>query len=1006
MLLRFRILGPLSVTAAGREVAITAGRDRVVLAMLLLRPSRIVSVDELIDAVWEDRPPATARGQLQTCVSRLRRTLPPDLILTDPAGYGISTDGAALDATEFARLVTAAGAAGEPDDARKLLREALDLWRGPVLAGIDSRMIRRQAAVLDEQYAMVLEDRIDLDLAGGHDRDLVAELTGLVERFPLRERLRTQLMLALHRAGSQAGALAEYRRFRELLRDELGIEPGVALQEVHRKILLGDPAAPPPSASGPEAVDSLPRVVGDFTGRDELTARLLATLDSADPLPAVRVVDGMPGSGKTTFAVHLAGLLRDRFPDASLFVDLQGHSDERPLLPEAALVTLLRQLGVPADHIPDHLDERIRLWRGELATRRSIVVLDNAASTAQVLPLLPASGSTLVLITSRRRLAGLDGVQPESLPVLDDAEAMALLARIVGTRVAAEPEAALEVVRRCGRLPLAIRLAGARLAHRPRWQVSDLLRRLGDAVLPELAAEDRTVASAFALSYGQLPERAQRMFRLLGLHPGERFEALAAAALADEPLASARDLLDDLVDVHLVEEPEPEIYRLHDLLREYAAVLAADLSAEDRRGAVARLLDFHLHAFVAANDGPQRTLTMADLDLGPPRRPDLAAALADPAAHLERERPNLAAFAAAAMAVDQPAWAWRLPRAAWRYLYSRGYVPELDLLLRRGLEAAQQFGDEPTVATCANYLASSAQRLGRRDEARALLELAIRIRRKLGDDRGVARSMGNLAVIEETEGRFAEMIALSEKALRIGMRVPEDRMGLALRRNAIGSGQARLGRYGPALHNYRLRLQLAIEMRDSVGLAAVLHAIGVIKWQAGLATVATARRMVTAALRLSRSAGYAMVEGQALADLARLEHAEGRTGPALELVARAITIAERIRHERYESLCCTYRGEFLLAVGDVSGARESCDHALRLARTRFPYEWALALSGRAAVHLAEGDRVSARRLLEQALAMFARMGVPERHDVERRLAGLDSGRDQLRTPAGGGRMEG
>ncbi|WP_433722746.1 BTAD domain-containing putative transcriptional regulator [Actinoplanes sp. CA-051413] len=1006
-MLRFRILGPLSVTAAGREVAITAGRDRVVLAMLLLHQGRIVGFEELIDAVWPDRPPVTARGQLQTCVSRLRRTLGPDVILTDPAGYGIGCGEEDLDAAVFIRLISqarAVAAGGDTVAGRELFRKALGLWRGPVLTGLDVPAVRQRGAVLDEQYASAVEDRVDLDLAADRDPDLLAELTGLVERFPLRERLRAQLMLALHRAGRQAGALAEYRRFRDLVREELAIEPGAALQEVHRRILLGEPAAPRPPAPGPEAVDSLPRVVGDFTGRDELTARLLATMDSADPVPAVRVIDGMAGSGKTTFAVHLAGLLRDRFPDASLFVDLQGHSDERPLLPEAALVTLLRQLGVPADHIPDHLDERVRLWRGELATRRSIVVLDNAASTAQVLPLLPASGNTLVLITSRRRLAGLDGVQPESLPVLDDAEAVALLARIVGARVAAEPEAALEVVRRCGRLPLAIRLAGARLAHRPRWQVADLLRRLGDAALPELAAEDRTVASAFALSYGQLPERAQRMFRLLGLHPGERFEALAAAALADESLASARDLLDDLLDVHLVEEPEPEVYRLHDLLREYAEMLAAELSAAERRDAVGRLLDFHLHAFLAANDGPQRAIVAVDLGSATPRRPDLAAALEDPIAHLERERPNLAAFADAAMAADQPELVWRLPRAAWRFLYTRGYVTEVDALLRRGLEAARELGDDSAVAISANYLASSAQRLGRRDEARGLLELAIRLSRGI-DAVNTVRSMGNLAVIYESEGRFDKMIECSRQALRIGLSVPSDRVHAGLQHGAVGAGHARLGRFGPALHHLRLRLQLATTTEDTVGVASSLHHIARVKWQAGLAGAATTRRMLTAALRLSRSVGWTIGEAEGLGQLAQLDHAEGHTGTAIEQVEQAIAVVDRIGHHRYGAWYRVHRGAFLLAVGDVAGAAESCEDALRLARTRFPYEWALALSGRAAVHLAQGDAGSARRLLEQALTMFARMGVPERHDVERRLAELDSGQDQLRTPAGGGRME-
>jgi DNA-binding SARP family transcriptional activator/tetratricopeptide (TPR) repeat protein len=1001
---RFGILGPLQVTDSGREVVISAGRDRIVLAMLLLKPGQIVATDDLIDALWDDDPPATARGQLQTCVSRLRRTLPAGMIRTDPAGYGLLAGGDDLDSLAFARLVAQAqtgnGAAG------KLLREALDLWRGAALAGIDSRAVRHQAAVLDEQRATAIEDWLDLELDDGHDRDLVAELSGLVEQFPLRERLRAQFMLALHRAGRSADALTEYRRACDLFRDQLGIDPGPVLHDLHRRILLGKVAGPRSLRAGLVAIDSLPRAVGDFTGRDELMVRLLGTVDAADSAPAIRIIDGMAGSGKTTSAVHLAGLAGARFPDARLFVDLQGHSDQRPLRPEAALVTLLRQLGVPAEHIPDHPDERIRLWRGELAARRAIVVLDNAASTAQVLPLLPTSGAARVLITSRRRLAGLDGVHPESLPVLDDAEAVALLEKIVGERVAAEPEAALDVVRRCGRLPLAIRLAGARLAHRPRWRVADLLRRLSESALPELAAEDRTVASAFALSYEQLPDRAQRMFRLLGLHPGERFEALAVAALTDEPLDRARDLLGDLLDVHLLEEPEPEVYRLHDLLREYAAVLAADLSAADRRDALVRLFDFHLHMFVAANDGPQRRTVMADLDLGPPKRPDLAARAADPVAHLERERPNLVAFLDAAAAADLTEWVWRLPRAAWRHFYTRGYVPEIDLLLRRGIEAARQSGDELAVAICANYLASCAHRLDRRDEARSLLELAVRIGRGLRDDRRTALAMGNLAAIHEPEGRFVEMIEMSEEALRIGSRLRDDRVNASLRHGAIGAGYARLGRTGPALRHLRLRLQLAIEMSDSVGIAFCLYNIGMVKWRAGLVGVATARRMVTAGLRLMRSAGYAIGESECLSQLAWLKHTEGQTGAALELVSQAIAIAERVGHRRHEALFRADRGEFLLAAGDVPEARESCANALRLAAKRYPYEWAVALSSLAAVHLAEDEPEVARGLWEQALTMFSRMGVPDRREVEQRLAELDSGTDQLRTSVGGGRMEG
>ena len=495
--MRFGILGPLRLTDSGREVAITAGRDRVVLAMLLLRPGQIVGTDDLIDAVWEDRPPATARGQLQTCVSRLRRTLPPGAILTDPAGYGIRIADDELDAAEFSGLVAQAGAA-EPEGARKLLREALAQWRGPALAGLDARAVRRRAAVLDEQHAVAIEEWVDLELAHGSDRDLVAELTGLVDRFPLRERLRVQLMLSLYRVGRQADALAEYRRTRELLRDELGIEPGAALQELHRSILAGDVAQQPAHGPAPAPVRCLPRTVGDFTGRDDAVRRLLvAAVPGIATGPTVLMVDGMAGSGKTTLVLHVADRLAEAYPDAHLFVDLQGHSEHEPIEPAAALQILLRQLGVETDRIPAGLGERVELWRNELAGRRVVVVLDNAASSAQLARLVPTAPGSVSLITSRRRLVGLDGVHPESLPVLDEPAAVTLLTKIVGDRVAAEPAAALEVVRRCGCLPLAIRLAGARLAHRPRWQVADLVERLGESALPELAAEDRTVASAF-----------------------------------------------------------------------------------------------------------------------------------------------------------------------------------------------------------------------------------------------------------------------------------------------------------------------------------------------------------------------------------------------------------------------------------------------------------------------------------------------------------------------------
>jgi DNA-binding SARP family transcriptional activator len=598
--MRFGILGPLAVTDGTQDVTITAGRDRIVLAMLLLQHDRIVGIDELLDAMWDDGPPATARGQLQNCVSRLRRMLPPATISTHPAGYAIRTGEHELDARAFTAAVDEARelVAADSDAARRMLRQALDLWRGPALSGIDSRPVRQRAAILDEQQAATTEDWVDLELAGGRERDLLGELAGLVERFPLRERLRVQLMTALFRAGRQADALAEYRRARTMLRAELGVEPGPALRELHQRILRGQEASAPRPGHHRRAAATgarcLPRTVGDFTGRAETIDRLVREIEQADSaVPFIKIIDGMAGSGKTTLVLHIANAVAERYPDAQLFVDLHGHSERRPLDPAAALVALLGQLGVVAGRIPADLADRVALWRSELAGRRTLVVLDNAASSAQIGPLLPAAAGSLTLITSRRRLAGLDSVRPESIPLLTEAEGVELLGRIAADRVAAEPEAAAEVVRRCGRLPLAIRLAGSRLAHRQRWRVADLVRRLGEhgAALPELAAEQRTVVSAFALSYGQLAESQQACFRLLGLYPGERFDAAAAAALTGVALDEAEDLLDDLVDMHLLEEPEPGVFRLHDLMREYAATLAAQDPEDVRRAALAGLTE-------------------------------------------------------------------------------------------------------------------------------------------------------------------------------------------------------------------------------------------------------------------------------------------------------------------------------------------------------------------------------------------------------------------------------
>jgi DNA-binding SARP family transcriptional activator/tetratricopeptide (TPR) repeat protein len=1003
--MRFDILGPLRIGQGAGEPAVTAGRDRVVLGMLLLHPGRIVGTEELIDAVWEGAPPATARGQLQTCVSRLRRALPVDAIITDPAGYGIRVGEDDIDAVVFARLTALARrhAAESPDEARRLFRAALDLWRGPALAGIDSRTVRQGAAVLDEQHAVAIEDWVDLELSGGRERDLIGELTGLVESFPLRERLRAQLMLALYRAGRQADALAEYRRARQVLQDELGIDPGPDLRDLHQRILTGEVASAASHVRAPVApVRCLPRTVGDFTGRAAIVDRLVRAIEQADAGgPLIHLIDGMAGSGKTTLALHVANTVGDRYPDAQIFVDLHGHSRREPVEPATALVTLLRQLGVDAERIPADLDERVALWRSQLAARRVLVVLDNAGGTAQVTPLLPAAPGSLALVTSRRRLTGLDGVRPESLQVLTETEAVALLGRIVGARVAAEPDAAAEVVRRCGRLPLAVRLAGARLAHRPRWRVADLVRRLGESTLPELAAEDRTVASAFALSYGQLDQPAQRIFRLLGLHPGEGFDALAVAALADLPLDDAQDILDALVDVHLVEEPEPGHYRLHDLMREYAANLAATDDAGESAAAIRRLIDHKVHA-IATFTRPMET-GAACLEFPTPQaaRPDLVEAIDDGTRWLEANRRGLTAIIDAAVRTGDHVSAWQLPRVSWRFLFLHGYYDDVIETQLRGLAAARAAADDAGTAACLNYLASAYFRTGRVTEVLSILPQAIDIRLRMGDERAVAVLRSNLVGVLVSAGRLREAMDQVLLTMAVWRRLDEKGMLRALA--DAGQITAELGDFDGALRYHRRDLLLAAEHGDGFAKAVAFGHLGQVRLRQG--KLRPALRLLRLALRLKRTHAYGFGEVEGLNDLALALRMDGRTAEAIALHLEALRLARQRRERRQEAITCNDYAATMRAAGDREAALDLHRQALRTARQfEVAKEQARALEGMAACLVRE-DSQAARRYWEQALVLFRRMGVPARFEVERRLAELDRGVDQLQEAGDRGTME-
>ncbi|MEU5723868.1 BTAD domain-containing putative transcriptional regulator [Micromonospora sp. NPDC047738] len=992
--MRFGILGPLRV--GGGEATVTAGRDRTVLAMLLLRAGRVVSVEELVDAVWEESPPATARAQLQICVSRLRQRLallglPAETIVTDPVGYGIRIDPADLDAEVFARAVEAGRAAvagGQPTEARRHYRTALALWRGPALSGIASRRVRRRALALDEQRIATLEECVDVELRLHRAADLIDELTESVDRHPLRERLRGQLMLALSAVGRQADALAVYREGRRIYAEELGIEPGAALQELHQRVLAGDLAFGGQESRLTLPVRSLPRAIGDFTGRQETVARLVREIEEDGA--RIQLIDGMAGSGKTTLAVHVAAVLGDRYPDAQLFLDLHGHSERSPLTPAAAVAMLLRQLGVPPERVPLELDDRLAMWRSELANRRAVVVLDNAADTAQVAPLLPNGPDNLVLITSRRRLIGLDDGRPSSLPVLAPGEAVELLARIAGPeRVAAEPDAAAEVARRCGHLPLAIRLAGARLAHRPAWRIADLAERLagGRNPLAEFAAGDRSVGQAFALSYAQVPPGAQRMFRLLGLHPGVRFDNRVAAALADLSVYEVQDVLDELVDAHLTEEAEPGRYRLHDLIREYARLLLAEPDrAEERRDALRRLLDHHLYVAAELARQIEWATSRLALRLPEPSRPDLvAASVAQGRSWFDENRALLPALARLAAAEGFLRHCWQLARASWRAQFDGGHLDELIEMHDVGRRAAESLGDDEALATMLNYLASAYFRRARFAEAIDLMETAVDLWRRLGLPHEVRNTLGNLSVSHTINGdarRGAECFA----AARAMFQGPDDLAAMAVLLNNLSFAHFMAGRYDEALRISRRHLLLARQVDDARQLAHAIAHLGMIRNRLGHGK--PARRLLRMGLRLKRKSGNQVGVGEVLNEFGLIERHAGRPEAAASLhrdaLVKMMEVGDRIGQCASRNLLA----QAILDQGDVASALDLHRRVLADAtRLKVRYEQAKALDGIARC-LRDTDPQQARTHASRALALFRQIESPDQRRTEQLLAEL------------------
>ncbi|HEU0127078.1 MAG TPA: BTAD domain-containing putative transcriptional regulator [Pseudonocardiaceae bacterium] len=685
----FEVLGPLRVRHGGQPARLSAPMSRTVLGVLLTRANTPVPVDVLVDALWAGQRDPRAVKKLQLHVHRLRRILDdPTRIRFEHGGYTLQVHPGELDAERFESALVEGTAASEPARAVALLRMALGLWRGePFSDVIDLPLLRAEADRLAERRLAGLAQLYAAELACGHANAVIPELVELAARHPMREQLQGLLMTALYQAGRQAEALEVYHRTRGALVEQLGLEPGNELQRLEHAILTGDPMLEAPTAPAITPAQ-LPADISDFTGRKAQLATVAHLAAAADRRGAVLVaITGKAGVGKTTLAVHAAHRLRAHYPDGQLFVNLRG-VQARPLAPADVLARFLRSLGVDRAAIPDDVEERAALYRSRLADRRLLIVLDNAACEAQLRPLLPGTPGCAVLITSRARLAGLNGSRLVDLDILEPDQAVELLARVAGPlRVAAEPGAAREIVRLCGFLPLAVRIAGARLDARPHWRLDRLKADLADEHhrLDQLRLGDLEVRASLALSYESLDATARRAFRRLGLLEIRDFAPWVTAALLDIPQAQAEELVDTLVDMQLLDVAGRDAtgalrYRFHDLLRAYAReVVAAEETEADRLAALDRAFGGWL---ALAEEAGRHMVSSAFAVTFEPRacwRPDesvVSSVVTDPSGWFEAECGALVGVVDQAYSVESDQLGWALGVRLARFFLVREYYDD------------------------------------------------------------------------------------------------------------------------------------------------------------------------------------------------------------------------------------------------------------------------------------------------------------------------------------------
>ncbi|MFL6115062.1 MAG: BTAD domain-containing putative transcriptional regulator [Catenulispora sp.] len=923
-----RLLGPVEVWADEGRLDIGSAKSCLVLAALTITPAQLVPWDVLVDRVWGEQLPGDPKASLYAYVARLRRTLEPAgiRILSRPGGYLCDVPPERVDLARFRqrvgrlRALAAETAAADGSDATDDLAEALTWWRGAPLANLTGEWVTRTRRTLNQERLAALLLLADVRARAGRLADLAADLLAAATEHPLSEPLAGYVIRALAAAGRRAEALDYYADLRSHLIDELGEEPGAALQQLHVRLLRGDPGltdVKPATETAPPVPRQLPSIARHFVGRRaELTALddVLAGSRSASAV-LISTISGTAGVGKTATAVYWAHQAAQQFPDGQLYVNLRGFDPTGPpMAPGEAIRGFLDTFAVPKETIPDGLDAQAALYRSLLAGRRMLVVLDNARDADQVRPLLPGTPGCPVLITSRSRLTGLvagHGAVPVTLGLLDDAEAEQLLGHYLGPeRVAAEPDAVRLLIQRCARLPLALAVAAARALLDPARPLGALAAELADASgqLDALDTGDPSTTARAVFSWSYLAQRpeARRLFRLLGVHPGPDISLPAAASLAGLGLPETASLLSELTRAHLVTEPAPDRYTCHDLLRSYAAELALTDGSDAERGTAFRRMAHHyLHSACRADhllDPHRKPITPATPVAGV--TPETFADRQQALRWFDAEREVLLAVIRCTATADPPAadidtLTWELAWAVTDYLDIRGHWQDWLGTQQAALRAMERLGDQARQAHSHRLLANANIGLARYDAAADELGRALAYHDRLGDLEGQANCRRSLCRVRELQGRYAEALSHAEESLRL-FRAAQDKTGQARALNAVGWLHILLGDPRPAVEYCESALTLFQELGSAYGEAVTWDSIGYAHHhlrQHGRA-IACYRRAVD----LLRAIGDRPTEAETLTRLGDTHHAVADDDAARAAWRGALEIYEGLDHAEAEKV--------------------------------------------------------------------------------------------------------